>query len=165
MNEVTKLEEQIKEENKKIKENSPFKKGDCVMYEEELCRVTDAYGYKGELVVMLQNNNTRSLGWSSNTHYVKESDVEKIKKVKEPKLDVENIYTSIRDLKNERDEMVKEIDKKISSEEQRLAEEQSKCAHIWDEGYETGKTIQHMVGETEQKEYECEICGIVAYNT
>ncbi len=60
--------------------------------------------------------------------------------------------------------MVKDIDLNIRNKEKEIEEERKKCAHKWDEGYETGETVKHLIGQSEKKEYTCEICGVNGYN-
>ena len=165
---IEKLQEKIKEEEKKLVIECGLVKNDCVEFTNkdkkvEKCRVQRVYGYEGKLVIILRNNDTTSLGWSSNAHHL--HDTLNIKKIDEPKINTDTIYEQECELKRERAKITKEIDQKIDQCYKDKKAEQLKCIHIWsDEGVKTGRVIKHMIGETEQEEFECEICEQIGYN-
>lgn len=170
---VEELKDKIRVENERVVQNSPFGVGDCVLYKnpehddakKELCRVLRVYGHDGELVIIVRNNRTRCIGWTSNEHYLSGERIGWIAKIDEPSLEIEQTNDKLYSLKKEREELTKEIDIKIEQARSVLSNLQKQCIHDWGDGYETGEVVKHFIGETEQKEFECSICGVIGHNT
>lgn len=167
MDKIEQLKKEMKEIGDKKVLECGFVKGDCVVLKgkdgkEEKCRVTSVYGYEGKLVIILRNNNVRSIGWSSNTYYL--NDTNSITKIECPTINIEQLGNQMEGLESEKRKIAEEVNGKISSLKQKITEEQNKCIHDWDEGYETGTVVKHFIGETEVKEFTCQICGKVGQN-
>ena len=160
------LKQEIKKEEERLVKECSFKDWDCVIFKKDdkeiLCRIDRVYWYQWKLVITLKNNNKHAIGWSNNSYYL--NDTNNLTRVDEPSIDVDSIKLKIDELEEERNNITKEIDEKISNKKQQLSEERNKCIHIWDSGRYTWETKYHTIGETEEKEYECLICWEKWYN-
>ncbi len=161
MDDVDELKKKLKEIGEQKAKECGFTVGECVLYTDEKsqrteqCRITNIYGHEGKLVILLQNTDKLKIGWSSNKHYL--NDTDNIKKIPEPIVDVAKLNEEKERLEDERYTLTKKIDAKIRDTEKSIWEEQKKCIHKWDNG-----TKRDDVEDS--KDYTCVICGVIGNN-
>lgn len=155
----------------------PLKQGMAVRWKEQLPEdskyepnkyfgrvVYVAVNSEGKLCASLQNNQTRMLGWSSNKDYFAGDDLALIEIVPEPELNLYPLEEELSQAQAELERVTKPLKERIREIEKALEKEREKCAHQWDEGYETGETKEHFIGETKEKKHQCKICSATGFN-
>ncbi len=166
---IAAMEAALAEARKLKLDNCGFSKGDIVEVKGdkpfrghiESLYVSSMGNYKGNLCMHIKGDATRSIDWSSNLKIVREFDFGSVSKIDNP-LNTETleridglIYQKEREIQK-----ATELLKKQKKRLEKLRTNQEKtCIHKFECIGETGRTVKHLVGQSEEKEYQCVYCS------
>jgi hypothetical protein len=115
---------------------------------------------KGSLCMHIRGDATRSINWSSNLKIVREADFCNVSKIENP-VNTETLER-IDGLIYQKEREIKRATELLKKQKQRLEKlrtnQEKNCIHKFDCIGETGKIIKHLVGSSEEKEYQCIYC-------
>lgn len=116
---------------------------------------------KGSLCMHIRGDAARSINWSSNLKIIREAEFGTVTKISNP-LNSETLER-IDDLIYQKEKEIKRATELLKKQKQRLEKlrtnQEKSCIHKFECIGETGRTIKHLVGQSEEKEYQCIYCS------
>lgn len=114
----------------------------------------------GNLCMHIRGDATRSINWSSNIMIVREANFNLVSKI-DNTVNTE-ILERIDGLIYQKEKEIKKATELLKKQKQRLEKlrvnQEKNCIHKFECIGETGRTIKHLVGSSEEKEYQCIYC-------
>ena len=166
---IASMESALDEARKVKLNNCGFSKGDIVLFlgekpfrgHIESLYVSTMGKDKGDLCMHIRGDASQLINWSGNLKIVREVEFGLVSKIDNP-LNSETLER-IDSLIYQKEKEIERATELLKKQKQRLIKlrtnQQGKCIHKFQCVGETGRTIRHLVGSSEEKEYQCVYCS------